>query len=413
MADGRPIRSGLNEITGAVADLGVLIPLASALIIVNGVDPTAVFLAAGLLVVSAGAFFRIPFPVQPLKALTAVAVARELSPDVIHAAGLEIAAFLALLSIGGIAELVARAFTKPVVRALQFGVGILLVISALKLVARPPEMFRATPDQPWPFVLAVAAGISIAFAARRRHYAIALVILVGGTLAAWLVSPIGIGRPSLTLPAFDVPDGNALATAFVLLVVPQLPLTFGNAVVAVRDVAHEYFGPRAVRVTPSRVCLSAAAGNTLAALIGGMPMCHGSGGLTAHVRLGARTAVMNAILGIGLVVPALFYAAQLTIILGLLPVWVLAAFLAYSGLRHAGFAADLRGRELVAAVAAGGLGAATRNLAITLGVSLVAAHLLQRRVGSAQDAQDVAVVVRPAPEAELRNQRHTSIDWKG
>ncbi len=59
-------------------------------ILVNGLDAGSVLVCAGLLVIAAGSWFKIPFPVQPLKALTAVAVARELSPDVIHAAGLEL-----------------------------------------------------------------------------------------------------------------------------------------------------------------------------------------------------------------------------------------------------------------------------------------------------------------------------------
>ena len=86
-------------------------PLAAALILVNGLDAGALFVCAGLLVMGAGLAFKIPFPVQPLKALTAVAIARELSPDVIHAAGLELAAFLLVLSIGHVADVVARTRT--------------------------------------------------------------------------------------------------------------------------------------------------------------------------------------------------------------------------------------------------------------------------------------------------------------
>src|ERR687892_2349531 len=109
--EGGAFRIGLGEATGAVADLGVLVPLAAALILVNGLDPGAVMLMAGLLVVASGLVFRIPFPVQPLKALTAVAVAERLAPEVIHAAGLEIGLFLLLLSVGRVADVVARLFT--------------------------------------------------------------------------------------------------------------------------------------------------------------------------------------------------------------------------------------------------------------------------------------------------------------
>jgi hypothetical protein len=65
--------------------------------------------------------------------------------------------------------------------------------------------------------------------------------------------------------------------------------------------------------------------------------------------------------------------------LGLLPVWALAAFLAYAGLRHALLVSDLRGGPLALAVGAGVIGAATGNLAYTLGIGLAVEHLWLRR----------------------------------
>jgi hypothetical protein len=378
----RAPRPWLGDATGALADLGVFVPLAAALILVNGLDAGALFVCAGLLVMGAGLAFKIPFPVQPLKALTAVAIARELSPDVIHAAGLELAAFLLVLSIGHVADVVARVFVKPVVRALQLGVGVLLVITAVKLVADPPEVFSAPPS-PWPLILALAAFIGVAVAAHRRSYVVALVLFAGGLVATITGAQPDLSSPALTLPSVHLPPSSAFGTAFLLLVIPQLPLTFGNAVVAVNDLAHEYFGPAARRVTPSRVCLSAGIGNTLSALLGGMPMCHGAGGLTAHVRLGARRARMNLWLGGVFLALGLFFAAQIPVILGVLPVSVLAAFLAYAGLRHAWLVSDLRGVSLAIAVMAGGLGAWYGNLAITAALALVLEHgrlVLRRRV---------------------------------
>lgn len=371
---GPSLRIGVGEAAGAVADLGVLVPLGAALVLVNGLDPGAVLVGAGILVLASGLIFRIPFPVQPLKALTAVAVAERLAPAVIHAAGLLIAAFLLLLSVRGVADAVARLFTRPVVRALQMGVGVLLVITAIRLTLHPPALFRGTPPSPWPVVLAAAAFVGVAGAARHRRYDVALGLLGAGLVAAWLVARPDIGGPALHLRRPELPSPADFGTAFFLLVVPQLPLTFGNAVVAVSDLAHEYFGPAARRVTPSRVCVSCALGNVASAVLGGMPMCHGASGLTAHVRLGARTAGMNVLLGAALVVLGLLFGPQVPVILGLLPAWALAAFLAYAGLRHAFLVADLRGWPLVVAVGAGALGAALANLAVTGGVALAAVH---------------------------------------
>jgi sulfate permease, SulP family len=372
--DQAPFRIRLGEVTGAVADLGVMVPLAAALILVNDLDAGAVLVCAGLLVLATGIFFRIPFPVQPLKALTAVAVAQQLSPGVIHAAGLEIAAVLLLLSVRHVADVVARVFTKPVVRALQLGVGVLLVISSIKLVLDPPEIFSGTPAAPWPWILMIAAFAGVVVAARTRHYWVVLAVLAVGAAAAATTAGHHVGGPSFSLPDLQLPPAAAFASAFFLLVVPQLPLTFGNAVVAVNDLAHEYLGGAASRVSPSRVCLSAGVGNTVSGLIGGMPMCHGAGGLTAHVRLGARSAGMNLLLGASLLLLGLFFGAQILVILGMLPVWGLAAFLAYAGLRHAWLVSDLRGVDLVLAVVAGASGAWFGNLAITAALALLVVH---------------------------------------
>ena len=346
-----------------------MVPLATTLILVNGLDASAVFVCAGLLVIASGAYFRVPFPVQPLKALTAVAVAQQLAPGVIHAAGLEIAGVLLLLSIGGVANVVSRMFTKPVVRALQLGVGALLVITAVRLITKPPDVFRGTPPSPWPFLLAIATFALAWWTARSRRYELALIVLAVGAGIAWTIAAPQLD-PTLSLPDIAVPRTSDFATAFVLLVVPQLPLTFGNAVVAVSDVARGAFGEQASRVTPSRVCISCGAGNVASGLLGGMPMCHGAGGLTAHVRLGANSKRMNLLLGGAFVVLGLFFATQIPAILGLLPVWGLAAFLAYAGVRHASLVLDLRGVDLAVASIAGAVGAYKSNLAYTVAIGL-------------------------------------------
>jgi SulP family sulfate permease len=127
-------------------------------------------------------------------------------------------------------------------------------------------------------------------------------------------------------------------------------------------------------VTPSRICLSAGVGNAVSGLLGGLPMCHGAGGLTAHVRLGARTAGMNVLLGSGFLVLGLFFADHVPLLLGLLPVWGLAAFLAYAGLRHAWLVSDLGSFDLAVAVLAGAVGAWLGNLAVTAAAALIAVH---------------------------------------
>lgn len=369
-------RPSLGDLSGAVGDLGVLVPLMAALVVVNELHPAAVLLTAGAAVMLSGVHSGVPWPVQPLKVMTAIAVALELPAELLHAGGLLLGATLLALTVTGGTERLARWFTRPVIRALQFGVGVLLVRTAVRLVTSPTATVADVDVPARGLWLAGATALVVAVAGARRWYAAAVLLLVAGVVATVVATgmpelgPVGPVAPPLVLP-----DPALLPTAFLLLVLPQLPLTFGNAVVGVSDLARERFGPRAHRVTPATVARSAGIANVASALVGGLPLCHGSSGFSAHVRLGARTAWMNVGLGAGLLALGLVAPRQALAILGLLPVWALAGFLAYAGCRHALLIADLRGRPLVHAGLAGVAGVATGQLLVTTLVALALAHV--------------------------------------
>jgi sulfate permease, SulP family len=363
-------RPTAGDLTGAVADLGVFVPLVASLVLVNGLDPGSVLILAGGLVMAAGAVFRIPFPVQPLKALTALAVAQQLSPDLIHAAGLQIGVILALLALTGVANWLSRFFTVPVIRSLQFAVGALLLVTAGRLVLSPPPILdRGIPTQVSLLIGIAVLGI-VAVAAARRWFVLVAMVVVAGVAFSIASGEISLAAPTLHLPTISLPPLAVFGSAFVLLVVPQLPLTYSNAIVGVSHLAGEAFPEAAHRVSPSRVSLLCGAGNIVSSVFGGMPMCHGSSGFTAHVRLGASTPAMNLVLGGVFITLGLVFSSQVLALFALIPVSVLAAFLAYAGLRHALLVLDLRGTTLAVALIAGTVGVATRNLAITTVLAL-------------------------------------------
>lgn len=382
-------RLSAGDVSGAVADLGVFVPLVAALILVNGMHPGPLLLLAGLLSLAAGLWFRIPFPVQPLKALTALAVAQQLAPEVIRAAGLLIGLILVGLTLTGLADRVATVFTKPVIRSLQLAVGALLIRTAYRLAVTAPEPFTASLPSGWSVALAAATAVVVGIAAWRRWYAAAAALVLVGVAVAWSVGDPQFGPIAIHGPIAAIPSTAVWGSAFVLLVIPQIPLTYGNAVVGMSDLAREQF-PEATRVRPGPVALSCGLGNIGSALLGGMPMCHGSSGFTAHVRLGARTAAMNVLLGGTFIVLGVVFADQVLTVFGLLPVWALAGFLAYAGLRHALLVLDLRGASLVAAAMAAIVGIATGNLAYTTLVALAAEWLPRARRARATSATELA-----------------------
>jgi hypothetical protein len=93
------LRFDRAELAGAVADLGVLVPIAVALIVKNGLSPTAVLLPAGILYVVAGLLYRLPVPVQPLKAFGAIAIAQGFGSSEIAAGALLMGGIFTVLGI--------------------------------------------------------------------------------------------------------------------------------------------------------------------------------------------------------------------------------------------------------------------------------------------------------------------------
>src|SRR3990170_4569526 len=133
----KAFRFNLAELGGALGDVGTLVPLAVALIAVNGMSPVAVLLIPGLLYIASGLYYRVPVPVQPLKAVAAIAIAMGLAPSVISASGLVMGAILIVFTVTGAMGLIIRLFSAPVVRGIQLGVGLLLLKSGFDLILRP------------------------------------------------------------------------------------------------------------------------------------------------------------------------------------------------------------------------------------------------------------------------------------
>jgi sulfate permease, SulP family len=329
-----------RELAGAVADLGVLVPIAVALIVTNGLSPTAVLLPAGLLYVVAGLVYRLPVPVQPLKAFGAIAIAQGLGADEIAAGALLMGAIFVMLGGSRLLDVAALAFPRPVIRGVQLVVGLLFLKIAWGLVTDPPAAFAANALSTNVAVGLAALALVAALAFKRYSVSLVLVTIGVAVVVAKEGGGVELGPSTLALPSFDA---ATFATAFTVLVLPQLPLSFANSCLATADAARTYFGERAVRITPGRLATSFGSADLLAGAIGGMPVCHGAGGLTAHVAFGARTGAAPVAMGVALLGLGLGVGAGLAALLTAFPLPILAALLAGAGVLHIGLLRDLDG----------------------------------------------------------------------
>lgn len=353
------------DVAGAFGDIGVLFPIAIALITLNHLNATAVFLVAGLAYILGGWYFRVPMAVQPFKAVAAISLALGLSPQEIASAGLLIGVLLAIIAVTNLAGVLARLFTLPVVRGIQLGLGLLLLREGIRLIFAKQATLLWNNLSLVGWELALIAAIILAVFMKSERFPAGLLLLGVGVAIGLCAYGAGLRNVEwhpipLTVIHVNAPE---LWRVLPLLVIPQFALTFGNSIVASENTARILYGDQANRVTIRGLAGSIAVMNVASAVILASPLCHGSGGITAHFKFGARTPKSNYVIGaVCLLLAAIGTAA--VAVLRLIPVAVLGVFLIYVGIQHALYLRDIVRRLpfLLIATAVGVVALLTTNL---------------------------------------------------
>jgi MFS superfamily sulfate permease-like transporter len=322
----RTSRLRLQEVSGAFGDLGVFVPFVLAYITVVKMDAGAVLLTFGVASIVAGLVFRTPFPVQPMKAIGAAASVHSMqlvSAAAVQAASLATGLLWLLLAFTGLAERIARWVPKGVSIGIVLGLGLALMLEGVRMMSG--EWLLAAPLLAGAFVLVAARGP-----------AVMLVLLASGLAYSLWRNPETLPalqslEPGFRLPAFSpgALDWNDLWVGLVVLAIPQVPLTLGNALVATVEQNNRLFPDR--KVSLRGVAASTGLMNLWSAAAGGVPMCHGAGGMAGQVRFGARTGAAPVIFGALLVAAALFFSASAETLLRVFPLPVLGVILFLAG----------------------------------------------------------------------------------
>lgn len=375
------LRAALGELSGGLGDSGLFVPIAVAMIALNGLDATAVFVVTGLVYVGTALYFRVPVPVQPLKAFAAAAIALGLDAETLAAGALLMAVAMGALAAFDLAGRLAARFPLVLVRGIQASVALLLAKAAIDLARQ--GNWPGLPPLSAELGLAMAvAACALLFASRRLGMPGSLLVLGGGAAVGLAVGGLPALQAGPQAPALALPGADALALALTSLVIAQLPLTFGNAVVAAADAERAYFGAAAARVRPARLAASIGIANAMAGVSGAMPLCHGAGGVTAHHQLGARSYRATLLAGLLFVALGIGLGASLPALLQVLAPGALAGMLAFVAIQHGALAGRLE--RLDDRLIAAGVGLVTLlsgNLAIgfAAGVAAVAGRAIWRR----------------------------------
>ncbi len=311
------------EWAGAFGDIGTLIPFVVAYITIVGIDPLGLLFMFGISKIVSGLYYKTPVPIQPMKAIGAAAIAGGISPTALFASGLTTGIFWLLMGATGAINHIAKLATKPVVRGIMLGLGLAFVVEGVHRMATSP-------------ILAGIALVTTYMLLSNPKIPAMFVLLLFGVVSAVVMNPsllseLAAIRIGFKLPPFTLHDmtWNDLVTGTLLFTLPQIPLTLGNAVIAIVAENNELFPDRPV--TEKKIAISQGIMNLVSPLWGGVPMCHGAGGMAGHVRFGAHTGGSLVILGTIVITIALFFSDSVSLIFRIFPSAILGVILFFAG----------------------------------------------------------------------------------
>lgn len=377
------LRFDRAEAGGALGDLGVFIPLLVGMVNRCGLQFGPALFFSGLVNVVTGLVFGIPMPVQPMKAIAAVAIGEGLTESQIITAGIATGFVILILAVTGLIDWLNKAIPRSVVRGLQLALGLKLLSKGVMLVAGTKTIIA------WDSIgMGVLCIVLVLMLYRSRRVPAALLVFGIGLVALLASRSEDVSGLRLGI-AWHMPDlwnHEVWLSGFWRGAVPQIPMTTLNSVIAICALSVDMFPKRPA--APKKVALSVAIMNLACCPFGAMPMCHGAGGLAAQYRFGARTGGSMVMLGGVKIALALLFGGSLLVWVQQYPESVLGVLLLFSGLELALVCRDQRARvDLMVMLATAAVCLAV-NAAVGFMVGWSAAVLVLRIVSRRKTRQE-------------------------
>lgn len=311
-----------------MGDFGTLLPLAVGYIVINGLNPAGFLVMMGLANIITGILYRLPMPIEPMKVLAVMAIAQQWSPSMIYASGFAMGVIWVFFALTNLIGWIAKITPRSVIWGIQVALGLLLAYEAFKLLSSG-------------WILGIIA-VGLVLALRDNRYAPAAIVLmvlgvgislVNGTFQQ--VSPPAFNLPPLTGFHFKEIWQTLLLAGFA-----QIPLTVTNATIATAALIKTYWPDKPV--SERKLSLNQGLMNLIAPFFGGMPMCHGAGGLAGQHFFGARTGGANIMEGVIEISLGLFLAASVVGLFSVFPSAIIGAMMLLVGLKLTGVARNIR-----------------------------------------------------------------------
>ena len=314
-----------EEFAGAFGDLGTLVPFIVGYITLNRMDPLGILVSLGLFKIFAGLYFRTPMPIQPMKAIGGMAIAHAstITPGMIWGSGIFTGVLWLLMGLTGAVSWIEKITARPVVRGIMLGLGLSFIMEGLGMMRTQP-------------LFAIGGAVITLLLLNSRRFPAILALLVYGVIVAFIHNPslpaelthisVRFRWPGVGIPHFSLSE---LATGVLLLGLPQAPLTLGNAVIGTVAENNQHFPDKPV--TAKAISIDHGVMNMISPFLGGIPVCHGAGGMAGHIRFGARTGGSLVILGFIILFAGLFLSDSILLVLQVFPRSVLGVIMLFAG----------------------------------------------------------------------------------
>jgi MFS superfamily sulfate permease-like transporter len=354
-----PMKFSLSELAGSLGDFGTIIPLIIAVGLVSDVNIRYVLLFFGIWFILTGLYYRLPIPLEPMKAIAVIVIAGGISSGEIAAAGLILGIIFLVLGYGRLFEVIDRWVPESVVRGIQLGLALLLFKASADFVIKDPFFFIAG--------IVIIIVFLVLFRYRRVPDLSSLCVIGVGLLGGLYL----YGIPAMSFipaPQLVIPLPSDFSSALKTLVLPQVVLTIANAILATSLLTKDLFS---VDIPPKKLSTSIGLMNLTSVPFGGFPMCHGAGGLAGQYRYGARTGGANVYAGLIFLFLALFLSAPQ--VLYIIAIGVLGALLVFVGIEMARYSLRTDSLAITGII---GILALLSSMTIAFIVGLVIAYLL-------------------------------------
>jgi predicted benzoate:H+ symporter BenE len=352
----------LRELAGSMGDFGTLLPLAIGYIAVNGLNPAGLFIMLGLTNIALGLIYRLPMPLQPKKVIAVAAISQGWSPSLVYASGFGLGLLWLVLVLTGLLRKLIDITPIFVVRGIQLALGLILAWQAIQWM------------RPVPLLGLVALAIVLVLRENRYAPAAIVLMILGVAIMAWQGKLPSSWDLSLTLPPLTLPRLSDVWQAMLLAGFAQIPLSITNAVMAPAALIRDCFPEKAV--SERKLMLNMGVMNIAASFFGGMPTCHGAGGLAGQYYFGARTGGTPILEGLIEVAIGLFLSQSIADVMAAFPMPLIGGMMLLVGIELARPVIKLRGWKLGLALATAAMSVVT-NMAIGFAAGLALAYLLR------------------------------------